>query len=209
MSTRTNGVVAQVRGPHLIVQELGDELVIFNRETKTAHMLNPEAAAVYRAAAGGTSIEDLAGVIEGGNAEQRVAAATLAISELATVGVVDGTLPPVSRRSLLRTIGAAAAVPTVISILAPTPAAAASNLVLGQPCTPPEDTCILQAICLGGHCCVPLGGFCNNPNPFCCGSAICDNFAGKCCIPLNGACTLDSDCCGAADCISSVCVPVS
>lgn len=203
MSRESQGVVTQVGGKDLIVQELGDELVVFNRRTNTAHLLNPQAARAYRAAGDGCSLSEVARRIGPGGPEERTAVARLAIAELASAGIVESTVVTGTRRSLLRTLGASVALPMVVSILAPTPAAALSGLLLGDTCTDGVDTCILQAICLGGHCCVPLGGFCHNPNPFCCGDAICGG-AGKCCLEPGKRCTLNSDCCSGT-CNASTC----
>ena len=161
MSARKNRIVFQVKGSHLIAQDLGDELVVFNKSTNTAHLLDPQAASIFKAAANGCSIEDAVGLVGAGTDAQPTAAAALAIADLATAGVIESLAPPVSRRSLLRTLGAAAATPMVISILAPTPAAAMSNLPLQAQCFP-NDTCALDAICDLGVCCLPLGfGDCN------------------------------------------------
>jgi|JI10StandDraft_1071094.scaffolds.fasta_scaffold25703_4 hypothetical protein len=188
MSTRKSRVVSQIKGPHLLVQELGNELVIFNRQTNTAHMLNPQAAAIYRAAADGCSMEEAARIVDRGNEVERDAAAALAVADLATAGVVTSGLPPVSRRSLLRTMGAAATAPMVISILAPTPAAAASNLPPQASCTV-EDSCVQDAVCLRGTCCLVEFAFGCTSNADCCEPFECDQGIGPGPLPP-GICKL-------------------
>lgn len=133
--------VAQVRGPHLIVEALGDELVIFDRTTNKAHMLDPRAAAIWNAALDGCSFEDLVGLVDGDSVEDRRRVAHLAVSELERAGLLHSSVPVRERRQLLKSLGAAAALPMVISILAPTSAAAASNLPPGTPCEQGSDTC--------------------------------------------------------------------
>jgi hypothetical protein len=58
----------------------------------------------------------------------------------------------VTRRELIRRLGlaAAASLPLVTSIVAPTPAQAASCLPSGQPCTSSLQCC--SAVCAGGAC---------------------------------------------------------
>lgn len=175
MSTRKANVVVQTSGLEFVTQELGDELVVYNRATDTAHLLNPQAAAVFRAAADGCSLEDAIDLMGAGTPAQKEAAARLAISELSEAGVVVSRLPRTSRRSLLRTIGAAAAMPMVISVLAPTTASAASNLPLQAPCTFGVDTCALDGICDLGVCCLPINfGDCNT-DADCCQNLICEH----------------------------------
>lgn len=177
MSARKSSIVFQVKGSHLITQDLGDELVVFNKMTNTAHMLNPQAAALFKAAENGCSMDEAIGLVGPGTEAQRVAAANLAIADLATAGIVESLAPAVSRRSLLRTLGTAAAAPMVISILAPTPAAAASNLPPQFACTV-DDTCVQDAICLRGFCClVEFAPGCTQ-NADCCQPFECDRGIG-------------------------------
>lgn len=133
--------VAQVRGPHLIVEALGEELVIFDRITNKAHMLDPRAASIWNAARDGCSVEDLVGLVDGETVEDRRRVAHLAISELERAGLLQSSVPVRERRQLLKRLGSVAALPMVVSILAPTSAAAASNLAPGTACEQGIDTC--------------------------------------------------------------------
>jgi|JI10StandDraft_1071094.scaffolds.fasta_scaffold101670_3 hypothetical protein len=171
--------IQPVKGSHLIEQPLGNELVVFDKETNRAHMLDARATAIYRAAENGGSIDEIATVIEGGTAAERRAAAQLGIQDLEAAGLVTSTLPRVARRGLLRTLGAAAMLPVIVSILAPTPAAAASNIALGTACIL-GDTCAIGGICTSTgagtpvvRCCVPSTGIPGN-----CTSGATNN---KCC----------------------------
>ncbi len=185
--------VAQVRGPHLIVEALGDELVIFDRITNKAHMLDPRAASIWDAARDGCSFEDLVGLVDGDSVEDRRRVAHLAISELERAGLVQSSVPVRERRQLLKSLGAVAALPMVVSILAPTSAAAASNLPPGSVCIQGTDTCQLPYKCQDpngppapeGKCCPdqptrtdtkPDGSTCGS-NLECC-SFVCDTSPG-------------------------------
>ena len=119
-----NATIAQVKGDHLIVESLRDELVVYDRRTNKAHLLDVQAATIWNAAENGCSMEELARVVDGKTAEQRHAAAQLGVWDLERAGLVVTDMEALPRRGLLKTLGTAAAMPLVISILAPTTAAA-------------------------------------------------------------------------------------
>lgn len=192
--------VAQVRGSHLIVENLGEELVVFDRHTNKAHLLDPRAAAIWNAAEKGCSMDDLAGVVDGDTLEERTRVAQLAVAELERAGLLQSEVPGLQRRELLKSLGTMAALPMVVSILAPTSAAAASNVLPGDPCIQFVDSC--QTPILGvpflcqdpdgpgpkiGRCCPDQptrtdtlldGQFCSTNNECC--SFNCDLLANKC-----------------------------
>lgn len=192
--------VAQVQGPHLIVEALGEELVIFDRNTNKAHLLDPRAVAIWNAAQKGCSIDDLAGLVEGATSEERTRMAHLAVAELERAGLLQSEVPAPERRRLLKSLGAVAALPMVVSILAPTSAAAASNVPPGDPCIQFVDSCEtpifgVPFLCQDpdgagpkiGRCCPDQptrtdtlldGQFCSTNNECC--SFNCDTGAGKC-----------------------------
>lgn len=136
-----NSTLAQVKGSHLIVESLGDEMVVFDRRTNKAHVLNPSAAAIWKAAEDGCSVAHAVTLVEGQDDNERRAKVEVAISELSRAGLVTSDLRLRERRQMLRSLGRAVALPMVISILAPSPAAAASNLFPGGFCTQGTDTC--------------------------------------------------------------------
>jgi|CXWL01.1.fsa_nt_gi hypothetical protein len=192
--------VTQVRGSHLIIEALGAELVIYDRITNKAHMLDPRAASIWNATRDGCSVEDLVGLVDGDTVEDRRRLAHLAISELERAGLLQSSVPVRERRQLLKSLGAVAALPMVVSILAPTSAAAASNLGPGVPCIQGMDTCqtpisMVPFLCQDpdgggpkiGRCCPDqpsrdntlLDGQPCTVNNNCC-SFNCDTGAGKC-----------------------------
>lgn len=188
-SPQHSSTVAQVTGPHLIVESLGAELVIFDRNTNKAHMLDARAASIWNAARDGCSFEDLVALVDGDSVESRRGVAHLAISELERAGLLQSNVPVSARRQVLKSLGAAAALPMVISILAPTSAAAASNLAPGSLCVQGVDTC--QTPILG--------------NPFLCQDPDGPGgLSGKCCKdeptrtdtkPGGSPCTSNLQCC--------------
>ncbi len=153
----------------VLVRELPDELIVYDLRRHQAHCLNRTAGLVFRRADGTRTPSEIAAAL-GADTDpaEREAVVSLALQRLAELGLIDGDLQPVAgddtpaqadRRDALRRLGVGAALllPAVVSLLAPTPAAAASctNSCVGQddgvPCNcasgPP---CI--GTCIGGTC---------------------------------------------------------
>ena len=150
------------RGAHLdfvpkrkdaIVRELGDEFVIYDRESDKAHCLNRTAADVWQLCDGKRTVADIARLLqknsEAAAAEQAV---SVTLRKLERAGLLQGRMPlsvkssVLSRREVVRRTGIAAAafaLPVVTSMLVPAPAEAAS-------CVPCGNLCIL-----GGRPCCP------------------------------------------------------
>jgi hypothetical protein len=130
----------KAREDELLIEELEDELLVYDQRDDTAHRLNRTAALVWRHADGTRDVPDLVGMLEtelGDVADEDLV--RIALDDLADRGLVSGVPERPredrrhSRRRFIRrvgTVGAAALVlPVVRSIVAPDPAAAQS------PCT--------------------------------------------------------------------------
>lgn len=137
-----------VRRDGVVVRDLSDETIVYDRRSHEAHCLNRTAAAVFRAADGTRTVEEIAAGLDarGASAVERGAAVRLALDELEGAGLLE--FPPQggpSRREMLRRVGAGAAflLPAVVSVLAPTPAEALATCVtdcagnVGRPCYNP------------------------------------------------------------------------
>lgn len=128
------------RRDDLIVQKVGEEVIVYDPASHRAHSLNRPAALVFEQLDGRT---DLAGVArrvgrELGRPHQGDIVAR-AVSELAAADLLrPGAALP--RRSMLRGL-AAGLLPVVISITVPPAAAAASCVINGDPCTYGVDVC--------------------------------------------------------------------
>lgn len=153
----TDPLVQAIQDPRLIIESLGEEMVVFDRKSNKAHLLDARAAAVFRASADGALLSDLEPLMGEFAGAKRTALTALAVKELERVGLVvtSGEVETgMSRRAILKSLGSAATLPLVVSILAPTPAAAAST---GQNCSSAAD-------CNGGDCsmgtclCLEVGG---------------------------------------------------
>jgi hypothetical protein len=115
------------RSEDLIVEELGDEVLVYDSNSDTAHCLTPDAARVWRGCDGTTPIDVLTAQV--GLSAERV---DNALSELQACNLLEQA-PTLAgdghtRRELVLRVAkvgaAAAAVPLIISVSAPTPAQA-------------------------------------------------------------------------------------
>jgi hypothetical protein len=111
--------ITRIGGDRFLSEAIGNELIVFDQETHKAHLLNSQAAAIWRAAESGCSldeVETLTGA-SGGEATRHLAA--LRVSELVQVGLVKSDLVLTPRRDLLKALGTLAAGPGIVTILAP------------------------------------------------------------------------------------------
>ena len=159
------------RHKNLIVRELPDETLIYDLDSDKAHCLNQTAALVWQNCDGTRSPRDLADYLEeklGATVPEDVVWLALHQLERFKLLCEPVSKPPrlrgMSRRHLMRTLGIAAAVsiPVITSIIAPTPAQAAScNSQTGRDNNCP---CVTSAQCASGCCrdgqCKPGGGSC-------------------------------------------------
>jgi DNA-binding transcriptional ArsR family regulator len=160
------------RADELIIEELADEVLIYDQRTDHAHCLSSMAGAVWRACDGASTIEQ---VSERLGIEQDTV--LHAIDELERTGLLDSYEPVsggVTRREVtvkIAKVGAASAAlaPLIYSISAPTALAAGSQCLV----------------------CVQDCGDCHKINCCCCGP-------GNNNIP--GAAKLCTATCGPADC---------
>lgn len=117
----------KARDSHLLVHQVEDEMVVYDRTQKRAHRLNEAVAKVWSLLDGERSVDEIAGELE---LDESVVA--LAVDDLANAQLLESSEPlSVSRRSALRRVASAAAVgvllPVVASIPAPLAAEAASG----------------------------------------------------------------------------------
>jgi Coenzyme PQQ synthesis protein D (PqqD) len=126
----------KARRTRLLVEQVGDETIVYDEIRQAAHSLNRTASAVFRHCDGTRSVPQLAAMVAtelGGDADEamvRYALERLARAHLIDVGSSDDD-EHVTRRTVVRRLalagGATIAIPAVLSIVAPTPAMAAST----------------------------------------------------------------------------------
>jgi hypothetical protein len=110
----------------LVVQEMPDEVLVYDLDTNKAHCLNQSAAFVWRSCNGTNSIDDIVREFES-NGKGKVTEdfVWLAIDQLHENNLLqDGMTPRFagqSRRQVLKTIGLASmvALPVIASLVAP------------------------------------------------------------------------------------------
>jgi hypothetical protein len=195
MNARSEDYAPRARADGLIVRELVDEVIIFDTGRNKAHCLNETAAVVWQHCDGETSVADMAVIV---SQETGVVTTTdtiwFALGELSSDYLLEEMLERpkgLSRRQLLKVGVAAAAVPLVSSIAAPSVLASQSVpcTVAPGPCPgpiasgcpsfgiPPSAPC-----CASSPCCCAAG----NPATPCCkttpsGNLICGRMlGGKC-----------------------------
>jgi hypothetical protein len=175
----------RARREGLVVEELTDELLVYDLERNRAHCLNVTAAAVWKQCDGHSTAADIARrllvepkwrkssdapelmhVKDSEAARDRALkpqqlteqVVWLALEQLSRDHLLEermswpAALPRVSRREALKRIGigAAIAVPIVVSITAPTPVQAGTCKPHNASCTTGIECC--STICSGGHC---------------------------------------------------------
>ena len=166
-------VLPLAREARLIVKELDDEVLVYDLETDKAHCLNQTAARVWKHCDGKRTVAQLRRLMEkeaGSFVPEEMI--WLALDQLEQFKLLKTHvsrpthLAGMSRRRLIRAVGIAAAVsiPVITSIIAPTPAQAAS-------CTAPTNRnidcpCNSSTQCASGCCrsglfvCKSGGGSC-------------------------------------------------
>lgn len=131
----------------LVVQEMPDELLVYDVKADKAHCLNATAASVWKACDGALTVADLSASFDAEAGSSRgEGVVLLALEQLQENGLLQNPLdlgPSYSRRDLVRGIGLASliALPVVASLAMPTSAMAASCM-----CVSPGD-CLVQSTC--------------------------------------------------------------
>ncbi len=145
----------RARKSGLIVKEVDGEILIYDRERNKAHCLNPTAAKIWKHCDGETTLSDACEALARDlNTPVETSLVEYAVEQFSADHLLEADsampafmIPGLNRRQMVRTLGLGAliAVPLVTSILAPTPAQAAT-------CTPSGGACTTSATCCSGLC---------------------------------------------------------
>jgi hypothetical protein len=153
----------KARQDKLLVEELADEVLVYDLENDRAHCLNETAAFVWRRCDGRSSARDIARSLgKRVNAPVDEKIVWLAIDQLRRNRLMsEETVPTqlltgMNRRKMVQALGVAAAValPVVASIVAPTPAQASTCVPSGGGCTTGAQCCSGLCTANGGTTCV-------------------------------------------------------
>ena len=152
----------KARRDKLVIQELPDEVLVYDQERDKAHCLNQTAALIWKQCDGQTDVATIAsrlGKELQAPADERMV--WFALDQLGRDNLLEKTMmaPPfmagMSRRQMVRAMGfaAAIAVPVITSIVVPTTAQAVSCLANGQPCPGGPSTCCSNVCTAPGNIC--------------------------------------------------------
>jgi hypothetical protein len=143
--------LAKARADRVVVEEMADEVLVYDLERHRVHCLNQTAAAIWRACDGrrdGSAIAACASRELGAAVDESVV--SMALDQLAKARLLEGA--PAQAPSRRQVVRAAVLLPAVVSILAPRAAQAATCRGRGQ-------TCVLQSECCPGLTCRQVGRF--------------------------------------------------
>jgi hypothetical protein len=202
MASKNNNPKA--RETELVVQELKDELLIYDLTTNKAFCLNQTSAAIWNLCDGNNSVADITKQA-GKKLKQAVTddLVWLALDQFKADNLLDSNqkieikFDGLSRREVIRKVGFASlvALPVIASLVAPTAAMAQSLLAIGASCTSSaqctSNTCF--GFCREGNSdlCLREGETCTATG-FCFGVGVCSSGGGACsasgapCFGTNG-----------------------
>jgi hypothetical protein len=149
MTYRGKQQLPVARRERLLVEELPDEVLVYDLDRKKALCLNRTAALIWNQCNGKTSVEQITLFLRNQSAADSASidedVVWFALEQLRKSRLLDEPVarndgkPNLSRRELVKRIGLAASVPLVVSILAPTASAALS--CAGRICTGNPGIC--------------------------------------------------------------------
>lgn len=153
-------IMPRARKSRLIVKEVDGEVLIYDQEINKAHCLNPTAAKVWKYCDGKTTIAVACSLLTRDlNTQVDENLVRYAIDQFSADNLLEAEtsmpafmIPGLSRRQMVRTLGlaAAVAVPLVTSIIAPTPAQAATCIPSGGDCS--TSLCCPNSVCTNNVC---------------------------------------------------------
>ena len=152
----------KARQDKLVIQELQDEVLVYDQERDKAHCLNQTAAMVWKQCDGHTDVATIAGRL-GQQLETPVDERMVwfALDQLGRDSLLESPvvapalMSGMTRRQMVRAMGLAAAiaVPVITSIVVPSTAHAVSCLANGQPCPGGPTTCCSNVCSSPGNVC--------------------------------------------------------
>jgi hypothetical protein len=147
----------------LVVQEMPDEVLVYDTNTNKAHCLNKTAAFVWKSCDGSHSINDIAGLMQkefGANVPDDLV--WLAVDQLSKDHLLEAAdenaVSGISRREVIRRVGIASviALPVVASLVAPSSALAAVSCGCINPAAcATQAGCPSTVNCNGSGICAP------------------------------------------------------
>ncbi|HEX7588208.1 MAG TPA: PqqD family peptide modification chaperone [Anaerolineae bacterium] len=158
--SRAHSSTPHARSDELVVTELGDEVLVYDKARDKAHCLNQTAALVWKYSNGKRTVSEIAAAMQNklhSPVDEQIV--WYALGQLEKDHLMEGRLPVpnelagISRREFVKTMGkvaVAVTVPIVISLTAPRAALAVSCLADGTPC-------LSGTQCCSGNCGTAVG----------------------------------------------------
>ena len=147
----------------LVVQEVPDEVLVYDLESNKAHCLNQSAAMIWKSCDGNNSVSEIAEIVAaqaGGKVTEDFV--WLAIDQLSENNLLEkqitSSFAGTSRREVIKKIGLASmvAIPVIASLVAPQSAmAAASCACTNTPNCSQRTECPSTTRCNGSGLCAP------------------------------------------------------
>ena len=154
-------IFPHARSEGLVITDLDDEILVYDKDRDKAHCLNQTAALVWKYSNGKRTVADIAQLMEkklGSPVDAQIVWFALGQLEqdhlLCEELALPRALAGVTRREFVKQIGKVAlviSVPRVISMTAPQSALALSCVANGQPCTT-SSQCCPGFSCQGSQC---------------------------------------------------------
>jgi hypothetical protein len=161
MENSTSRLRPVARQERLIVQQMPDEVLVYDLERHKAHCLNRTAALVWKNCDGQADVSQIASRLEDEfNQPVGEDVIYLALDQLSKDHLLESKVAlPVelkgfSRRELIRRVGLATAIglPIIVSIVSPTSANAVTCIPSGGGCSATVICCSTLATCGVGNC---------------------------------------------------------
>ncbi len=142
----------------MVIQEMPNEVLVYDLETNKAHCLNQTAAAVWKSCDGKNTAADITNLLaktSGSPVQEDLI--WLAIDQLNEINLLEAPITPKfngqSRREVIKKVGLAAviALPLISSLVAPKAAHAGTVPNPGGSCTVDQD-CPPGLRCVNGVC---------------------------------------------------------
>ena len=155
MEDRKNELMPRARSEQLLIHQLANEVLVYDLERNKAHSLNETAALVWKRCNGQTTVKETARDLEeklATSVDERVVLFALKQLNRARLlredeGDFAKSKARISRRDLIVKYGlpAAAALPLIVTLVAPSAAQ-------GVSCLPRDAACTTDTQCCSGHC---------------------------------------------------------
>jgi hypothetical protein len=151
---KSNQPLPLARSEGLIIESLEDEVLVFDLKSQKSHCLNRTAVMIWEHCDGQTNVAQMTRILNKDlNLSISEQAIWFGLKQLAGANLLQERLNPpaniakVSRRELIRRVGltAAATLPLILTITAPTAKAQAT-------CLPRDAACTANSQCCSGNC---------------------------------------------------------